>query len=154
MTKPELFQVIAVDLEPHIVIEITNGCMISRTRPVREFYLDVLLDPSDPSLTLRQALEERGAKCTMMLKHRCVNDVKPTAFQRLVAWVTLWIWPTEWALAILHKHPDPSRWLWRDVPSRAIEAAFRHGYRAADQSGEIGLTSENAAWLAYKAETR
>jgi hypothetical protein len=54
-----LGQVIEVDLEPHVVLEITNG-VVTRTKPVRDYWLDRLLSRADPTLTLREARRQRG----------------------------------------------------------------------------------------------
>jgi len=37
----------------------------------------------------------------------------PTLFQRCIAWLSLRVWPTEWALRVLHTHPDSDTWLYR-----------------------------------------
>jgi len=39
--------------------------------------------------------------------------LKPSLLQRFVALACQCIWPTEWAMRVLHTHRDQSQWLWR-----------------------------------------
>jgi hypothetical protein len=31
----------------------------------------------------------------------------------------MWLWPSEWAMAVLHTHPNQAKWLWRNSVIRA-----------------------------------
>ena len=59
--EPYIGQIVVRDLEPCVVLEIMDG-FVTSTKPVREYYLDVMLDPVDPAsgLTLREARRAAG----------------------------------------------------------------------------------------------